>query len=236
MSARPQIGALGLLGHIDAIESGRIYGWAWNPEQPDDRVRVAIYHGDVLIDTVTADRFRQDLADQNMHDGRHAFVCDLPASLRDAGPEGLAAYFAGSEVPLSRHGALPVPAGQETAEGLAHRLARVEAGLQQLHRTLGAVLRDRDGQHTTERLRSMDRELLSQRRDLQAMAAQLAGCEKALADAEGFLLRFDKALTECPDRAEMAALKRQLARKPGWPALIAATLVVVLVEVALRQL
>ena len=45
-------------GHVDAIEAGRIYGWALDPAAPGQPLRVTIFHGEDELGTVEADRFR----------------------------------------------------------------------------------------------------------------------------------------------------------------------------------
>lgn len=91
-------------GHVDAIEAGRIYGWALDPLEPARRLSVAIFHGDDELGTVVADRFREDLRDYGDGSGRHAFVFTLPKPLWDADPAGFHVTHAGSSVPLVRPG------------------------------------------------------------------------------------------------------------------------------------
>lgn len=68
---------------IDAVESGRVYGWAWDPAEPEKRQTVAVYCGDQILGTVLADRHRVDLATRGIGDGRHAFVFDVPPTAKD---------------------------------------------------------------------------------------------------------------------------------------------------------
>ena len=68
---------------IDAVETGRVYGWAWDPAEPEKRQMVAIYCGDQVLGTVLADRHRVDLATRDIGDGRHAFVFELPPTAKD---------------------------------------------------------------------------------------------------------------------------------------------------------
>lgn len=134
-----RLGAVGLQGHVDAIESGRVYGWAWNPEAPNEHVSIDIYHKGAFVDRTVANRFRQDLADLQMADGTHAFVFDLPSSARDTDSMAIAVYFTETQAPLSRDGRrdlhLPTPA-RDSVELLAGRIDRMEASLQQVYRAL----------------------------------------------------------------------------------------------------
>ena len=72
-----------LEGYHDAQDCSFIYGWAWNANMPQMIVSVDIYSDNVLIATVPADQFRQDLLNNGKGDGNHAFVFPTPASVKD---------------------------------------------------------------------------------------------------------------------------------------------------------
>lgn len=97
------LAAVTLQGFIDAIERGIVYGWAWNPQRPGERVAVEILHGGTALGTATADLYRDDLVELEIGDGRHAFQFDTAGSLPDGvtGAE-IEVRFAGSTVPLPR--------------------------------------------------------------------------------------------------------------------------------------
>ncbi len=146
---KPQatLGVLGLQGHIDAIESGRVYGWAWNPEKQAERVGVDIYFKETLMGNVLADRFRQDLLDVKVGDGTHAFVFDLPANARNADPASISVYFSETQMPLSRgsRGELKAPGDtDDPVATLAGRMDRIEASLQQVFRAWHIIRRTDD--------------------------------------------------------------------------------------------
>lgn len=69
-----------LLGAVDRVESNRISGWAWNPEDPEGVVLVEILDGDRVLATVRADKFRKDLQSLGGR-GNHAFGLNLDPSL-----------------------------------------------------------------------------------------------------------------------------------------------------------
>lgn len=130
-------------GVVDAIESGRIYGWAWDRGEPDRRIMIDVYHAGRLLETVCADRFRDDLKRLNLlagfeeeGDGRHAFAWDIPLDLRSSHPAAFHLCFHGTHVPLERSTrvaqaeAVASDANQvlgNVALALAQRLASVEA-------------------------------------------------------------------------------------------------------------
>ncbi|MEM6904172.1 MAG: hypothetical protein AAF556_13120 [Pseudomonadota bacterium] len=92
----------GLAGSIDAIEGGRVYGWAWDPDEPSKQVSVTIYHGRDRLGIVMANRYREDLQNRKVGDGNHAFVFDLPASLRQRPASEFSVYFEESTRSLAR--------------------------------------------------------------------------------------------------------------------------------------
>ena len=75
------LAAVNLQGFVDAVERGVVYGWAWNPQRPGDRVLVEILLGGRQLAVVSAERFRDDLIELEVGDGRHAFEYALPDHL-----------------------------------------------------------------------------------------------------------------------------------------------------------
>lgn len=68
----------GLRGRVDALDGGRLFGWAWYPAQPDSRLEVKIFAADKLLAVASADRPRVDLRRNGVGDGGHAFDVELP--------------------------------------------------------------------------------------------------------------------------------------------------------------
>ncbi|WP_193182392.1 hypothetical protein [Nisaea sediminum] len=94
--------AAGYDGFIDAVEDGRIFGWALDPGDPDKKLEIDLFHGPEQIGQVTADRYREDLVQYGGGSGRHAFVFTLPKELWAEDAAAFYACFAGSNVPLLR--------------------------------------------------------------------------------------------------------------------------------------
>lgn len=67
-AARPGIRAL-----IDNATADRLYGWAWNAADSEQRLTVELRLADATVATTTADLARPDLADNGIGDGCHAF-------------------------------------------------------------------------------------------------------------------------------------------------------------------
>jgi autotransporter passenger strand-loop-strand repeat protein len=74
-TARP---ARVLDGNLERVTRTLIEGWAFEPEGPDTRLRLAILANDAVIGEVVADRYRPDLAAAGIGDGGHSFAFHLP--------------------------------------------------------------------------------------------------------------------------------------------------------------
>lgn len=65
-------------GYIDAITGNRIYGWAWDAQQPKAKITIRLQQGDNTVGIVAADQPREDLKASGIGDGAHAFEAVLP--------------------------------------------------------------------------------------------------------------------------------------------------------------
>lgn len=213
-----KLGVLGLQGHIDAIESGRIYGWAWNPEKPDQRISIDIYLRGDLIGSVLADRFRQDLMDIKVGDGNHAFVFDLPVDERDADPASVSVYFTETQMPLSRGGPsqLLVPVGEEDLETtLSGRIDRIEASIQQMFRVLHIIRRsDDEGSRGAglQELETLQAELAGISAREGDVVERLKVLETEINAARSFIDRFDIEIHDRISRSEIEDLQLEMKR------------------------
>jgi len=72
---------LGLTGRVDAIDNGRLYGWAFDRSQPSSRMQIVVSLGSQKIVEATADKLRSDLRRNGVGDGQHAFDIPLPESV-----------------------------------------------------------------------------------------------------------------------------------------------------------
>lgn len=195
---------LSLEGFIDAIEDGRIFGWAFDANDVSRRLRVEIYHGINLLATVTADRFREDLKDYGDRTGHCAFVFNLPKELWAEEPGGFYAVFADTQMPLMRgprcsklvlkrpqravsnqpdgsENDTALGPGPESQDEQSALMARIEA----CERAMVTLVNFAHPQSTLSRERSAEIQGVSQRLD------QLSG---NLAEIEAFVLRNDEQL------------------------------------------
>jgi hypothetical protein len=67
-----------LRGNLERVTRHLIEGWAFEPGDPDARLKLMILANDAVIGEVVADRHRPDLAAAGVGDGGHAFAFHLP--------------------------------------------------------------------------------------------------------------------------------------------------------------
>jgi D-alanine transfer protein len=75
-------------------------GWAYDPARPDEPLRVQIFAGETLVNTVVADIRREGLAKRGIGKGLHGFSVPYPPSLRDGKPHSFRVVIAGTKVEL----------------------------------------------------------------------------------------------------------------------------------------
>ncbi|MFY9573627.1 MAG: hypothetical protein WAV20_19690 [Blastocatellia bacterium] len=87
-------------GFHDAANCPEISGWAWDANQPNTPISVDIYSDNVLVTTVSANQFRQDLLNAGKGNGSHGFTFVTPASLKNGQPHSIRVKFAGTNTDL----------------------------------------------------------------------------------------------------------------------------------------
>ncbi|WP_372619146.1 hypothetical protein [Falsiroseomonas sp.] len=73
----PVTPAGGIRGAVDNVGAEKIYGWAWHPDHPDERLRIEARLGSRVALTARADFARPDLPAAGIGDGNHAFEIKL---------------------------------------------------------------------------------------------------------------------------------------------------------------
>ena len=91
-------GAPAYEGRYEKAACGEIGGWVWDATHPQTPVAVDIYADEAKVATVTADLFRQDLAESGKGSGAHAFIFVPPPSLKDSRPHSIEARVAGTDI------------------------------------------------------------------------------------------------------------------------------------------
>ncbi|MCA1449863.1 hypothetical protein I6F26_25225 [Ensifer sp. IC3342] len=77
-AAPEQDNARPMNGRVDAIDQGRVFGWAFDPATPNKRLTIRVLLDGNVIAEAVADRNRPDLKRNGIGDGSHAFEIALP--------------------------------------------------------------------------------------------------------------------------------------------------------------
>jgi hypothetical protein len=80
-------------GAVDLVTHGRVVGWARNVARPDQPVVLQILDNGAPVGRVVADRFRGDLRDAGLGDGRHGFELAIPGGLSPVGRHVISVRF-----------------------------------------------------------------------------------------------------------------------------------------------
>jgi phytanoyl-CoA dioxygenase PhyH len=126
----------GFDGHVDRIENGWVFGWAWNDEIPESPIEIDILVNGRRESTVIANLYRPDLEDAGKGNGRHAFEAAFQARAQAGEQLALSVRFSGTDqdVPGSPQMVSPRPQA-DTESGRAQ-------GVNQL---MGPTFRSRFG-------------------------------------------------------------------------------------------
>jgi GT2 family glycosyltransferase len=111
-----------ILGAIDGLIGGSIFGWAYDRDFGRRRVKVTMYVDGKLAAETTANGLRRELAGKGSHDGFSGFVCTIP-------PEK---FIAGAAVRLFADGieltAAPLVLGPKQIDGIFEPVDGITAG------------------------------------------------------------------------------------------------------------
>lgn len=67
-----------LKGRVDAVDGVHVFGWAWRPDAPTERLTIEAVLDGRVVAKVTADLARVDLRRNGIGDGSYAFNLELP--------------------------------------------------------------------------------------------------------------------------------------------------------------
>lgn len=195
------LAAVTLQGFVDAVERGIVYGWAWNPQRPGERVSVEILHGGTPLGTVVCDRFREDLVGLEIGDGRHAFEFDTGGRLPDGvtGAE-IEVRFAGSTLPLPRMQVRPQlrPRGDgvpRAAEDVIAALQERIAGQEQVIADMGNLMRGLVERYR-DRAAGAAADGLAAEGEIARLAAAVESQGRVLASLEVYITTYGQTLRE----------------------------------------
>ena len=87
-------------GSHEVANCNVISGWAWDQNDPNSPINVAIFDGSQLVATVLAIQFRQDLVTSGIGNGYHAFSFNVPTSLKNGQAHSIRVRYSGNATSL----------------------------------------------------------------------------------------------------------------------------------------
>ena len=186
-----------LQGRVDAIEGGRILGWAWHADHPTERLTIEALHDGKLIAKVSADRPRIDLRRNGIGDGAYAFDFQIDGTLPELRQKlTVQAITTGGEVLPLR---VPSPDERAAEAAVAIPLARV---LERIELLIAAQRQTQLGQRDTgvsmrdmaQRIDALSGEEGQIVKGVGQVAAAQADLAERVSAIEVFLTRFDVTL------------------------------------------
>ena len=87
-------------GFVDGSDCDKIWGWAWNRVTPNRPINVIIHSGSSYIATIPANFFRQDLLLADKGNGSHAFIFNVPDSLKNGQVQSITLTWGDQYLPL----------------------------------------------------------------------------------------------------------------------------------------
>jgi hypothetical protein len=70
-----------LTGRVDEMKNGKIFGWAFNAEQPGEHLLIRVMRGAQVVAGGVANITRRDLPEAGVGDGDHAFAIEVPPNI-----------------------------------------------------------------------------------------------------------------------------------------------------------
>ncbi len=213
---RPLRPATEIQGLVDNATPDRLFGWAWIPSSPGERVRIELRLSDETVAGTIADVARPDLEKAGIGDGAHAFVLPLrPEWIRRRDELSVVARAAdGTEA------VIPVRMRRVgTGEGA---VAPAVAGLQRAVEDLAANQR-----RAQERLEAVVARLpleVAERGTVDALLQAQASLNERLDTLAVWLTRLDERLAAMDVPADGAAARSARRRLDVWQVVLAALL------------
>lgn len=70
-----------IVGRVDELKSGKLFGWAFNSEAPDEHLVIRVSRSTQIVASGVANIFRPDLPDAGIGNGDHAFEIIMPPNI-----------------------------------------------------------------------------------------------------------------------------------------------------------
>lgn len=171
-------------GRVDEMTNGKVYGWAFDSDNPDHHLEIRITRGSSVIALGLADKMRADLPDAGVGKGDHAFEIVLPPNITSF--SGLVIV---AKSDTSGQATLPIATNDERrVDELFEIFAR------KYDDALFALKADIDDlRATSDKIEEVVPQGVSDA-SLAAIDDRLKKAEKHLADLDIFIMRIDESL------------------------------------------
>jgi hypothetical protein len=187
-----------LTGRVDELKNNKIYGWAFNAENPGEHLVIRIMQGPRVIASGVANVMRIDLPDAGVGDGDHAFEIPTPTNISSfQGLMVIAQSVRDGEI------ALPIASNDDRRLDELFDIfsERYESALIALKEGIDTVA---DRCEALEKPRGAMEDLPAD------LAARLAKMEERMEATEVFLLRMDEQIRQLTDKNKKTPRKRFL--------------------------
>ncbi len=87
-------------GFLEVANTNKIIGWVWNTQQPEKKLDVDVFDGEVNLMTLAATNFRPDLLKGKVGDGFYSFGIATPTQLKDGKPHEIHVRVSGEKFEL----------------------------------------------------------------------------------------------------------------------------------------
>ena len=183
-----------LMGRVDELSNSKVYGWAFNDENPGEHLVIRVMHGPRVIASAVANMMRPDLPDAGIGAGDHAFQVVVPPNIESF--QGLMII-----AQSAKHGEIALPIASNDDRRLDDLFTlfsnRYEDALIAMKAELDALKEDRKGL----------RNAASVPTDLDARLAKL---ETRMEAAELFFIRIDESVRKLTEAQKQKSRKRFL--------------------------
>ncbi|WP_234732281.1 hypothetical protein [Acidocella facilis] len=131
-----QVPVQGLYGEAHCDADWVLHGWCWNPATPSVRLTAELTIRGVMVRSVLASRFREDLRDRGVGDGYYAFNIIIPQEARPAAAGG-GGMHAALSIADANHifwqiNALKLPIPEQMLLDLASHRSAIKAAVEQI--------------------------------------------------------------------------------------------------------
>ena len=137
------------IGHADAIEHGRLVGWAVDMKSPEVPLQVELLDNGEVVGEAECSGYRADVRSSGIGDGRCGFSLPLPATILDGKVHALTVRLRNGWAELEGS---PLLFGPSSYSGLVQQVTRLDAAVTRLDSQVRALMPRGEAYQKMERL------------------------------------------------------------------------------------